>query len=83
MGLSADNEFMKMCDKPLTMTMMPHVVRITVDEGGTVAASATMGGGVTALGPGINEIEFNRPFVYLIQERSTGAILFTGKVVNL
>lgn len=83
MGLSADNKFRKMCDKTLTLTMMPHAVRIEVDEGGTEAASATMGGGVTAPGPGINEIEFNRPFVYLIQERSTGAILFTGKVVNL
>src|SRR5690606_115419 len=51
--------------------------RIDVDERGTRAAAAT--------GVGIGVVSFtgfvvDRPFVFAIRERSTGAILFTGLV---
>jgi serpin B len=54
-----------------------------VDEEGTEAAAVTsIGIGVTAMP--VNPLEFhaNRPFLYLITEEDTGAILFIGKVEN-
>ncbi len=56
-------------------------VSVSMDEHGTEAAAVTMPGMVTAPGRLYN-LEFNRPFIYLIRETSTGAILFMGKVVK-
>ena len=55
---------------------------ISTDEEGTEAAAVTtVGVEVTAL-PSPRKVIFNanRPFLYLIQENSTGAILFMGAV---
>ncbi|MFA7033568.1 MAG: serpin family protein [Bacteroidales bacterium] len=53
---------------------------INVDEEGTTAAAATYIGMVnSAFGPTETiEISFDRPFIYIIRETSTGAILFMG-----
>jgi len=52
-----------------------------VDESGTEAAAATaVIVGLTAL-PGL-EVTVNRPFIFLIRDRQTGAVLFIGRVVN-
>ncbi len=51
---------------------------IDVNESGTEAAAATsVGIGVTSLPP---QITLNRPFLYLIRERESGAVLFIGRV---
>ncbi len=53
--------------------------RIEVDENGTRAAAVTLVAGVESVPEFVN---INRPFVYLIRDRQTGLILFTGRVVS-
>lgn len=57
-----------------------HKAVVRVDEWGTVAAAAT-GVGVSAvsLPPTFTA---DRPFVYLIRDRLTGSILFTGRILD-
>ena len=51
---------------------------IDVNESGTEAAAATaVGIGITSLPP---QLRFDRPFLFAVRERSTGAILFAGRV---
>ena len=58
-----------------------HKAFVSVDESGTEAAAATaVIVGLTAL-PGL-EVTVNRPFIFLIRDRQTGAVLFIGRVVN-
>lgn len=55
---------------------------LTVDEEGTEAGAATsVRVGVTSM-PQIRVIKFNRPFVFMIRERTSDTILFIGKVVD-
>jgi len=58
---------------------------VEVNEEGTEAAAVTIVGMETNAGPGSYTIPFhvNRPFIYLIKEKSTGVILFMGKVGSL
>lgn len=57
-----------------------HKTFIRVDEEGTEAAAVTsVGIGVTSMPP---QITFNRPFVFIIHERESGANLFMGKMKN-
>ncbi|MEX0905746.1 MAG: serpin family protein [Balneolaceae bacterium] len=57
-----------------------HKTFIRVDEEGTEAAAVTSAGvGVTSLPP---QMIVNRPFVFIIHERESGANLFMGKVKN-
>jgi serpin B len=53
---------------------------IDVNEEGVEAVAAT--GGAISLGV-CPQIKCNRPFIFLIAEKSTGAILFAGKVSSL
>ncbi|MCQ2290954.1 MAG: serpin family protein [Muribaculaceae bacterium] len=58
---------------------------IEVNEEGTIAV-ATTGGKVTGVIDNIRQIikyVIDRPFIYLIKERTTGAILFIGKVQSM
>lgn len=61
-----------------------HSARIEVDEKGTKAAAATIatGGGLGAGAPGPKAFSFtaDRPFVFMVYDRQTGAILFLGVV---
>lgn len=60
-----------------------HKSFVKVDEKGTEAAAVTsVGIGTTSAGPKIRTIKFNRPYVFLIRERTSGAVLFMGKVNN-
>lgn len=57
-----------------------HKARIQVNEVGTIAAAVTVAEfGFKSFA---EEINFNRPFGYLITESSTNSILFAGKVRN-
>jgi len=60
-----------------------HKAFVSVDEAGTEAAAATAVIMPTAMPPE-ESIEFNvdRPFIFLIRDIETGAILFVGRVVN-
>ena len=62
-------------------------VFISVDEGGTEAAAATIATIIAEeeLPPSLRPYPFhvNRPFLFLIKENKTGAILFMGQVTNM
>jgi len=67
----------------LFITKVKHKSFIEVNEEGTEAAAVTsIGIGVTSIGIGGPEFHATRPFVFLITEEDTGAILFAGKVEN-
>jgi serpin B len=59
-----------------------HQANISVDEIGTeaAAASAVLMSYTSIENP--LEVIINRPFIYLIRDRKTGAILFLGRVLN-
>lgn len=60
-----------------------HKAFIAVDEAGTEAAAATaVVIRVTAIGLAPVEVKVDRPFIFLIRDLQTGAVLFAGRVVN-
>ena len=71
-------------DMPLQISEVKQKSYIKVDESGTEAAAATYIAITTSATPRPKVFLFNadRPFVYLIRERSTGTILFIGKMGN-
>jgi len=61
-----------------------HQATVEVDEQGTEAAAATavvMDGGV---GPPVQPIPFtiDRPALFVVRDRPTGAILFVGRLLD-
>ena len=68
----------------LCISRVLHKTYIGTDEEGTEAAAVTaVEVGVTSVGPGQPYyFTINRPFIYFIQEKSTGTILFIGTVMN-
>ncbi len=70
--------------RDLYITDVVHKAFVAVDEKGTEAAAATaVIIGLTSA-PALQPIEFkvDRPFIYLIRDEQTGAILFMGRVSN-
>lgn len=67
-------------DLNLMVSYVKQKAFIQVDEkGGEAAAVTSIGVGVTSIG--LNEyITVNRPFLFLIRERSSNSILFIGKM---
>ena len=60
-----------------------HKAFIEVNEEGTEAAAATTVHMLESAMPGQPEVfDANHPFLYLIQHKDTGTILFMGKVVD-
>jgi serpin B len=57
-----------------------HEAWVKVDEEGTEAAAAT-GAGITLQSLDV-PIVFDRPFVFMIRDALTGAVLFTGRVTD-
>jgi serpin B len=55
---------------------------IEVNENGTEAASATSIVVSATSAPNYKIIEFNRPFIFIIREKSSGIIIFAGYVNN-
>lgn len=78
-------DFLAMSDISTFVSFAKQVTEISVDEKGTEAAAVTVVGGDLAALPPSHTIEFhvNRPFAFIIEETSTGAILFTGRVNKL
>ncbi|MBM4169626.1 MAG: serpin family protein [Ignavibacteria bacterium] len=64
----------------LFISQADHKAFVEVNEEGTEAAAVTsIGIGIVSLPP---TMVVDRPFVFLIRERTSGAILFVGKVVD-
>lgn len=66
----------------LKISSVIHEVYIRVDEAGTEAAAATAAGIVGSAAPGPRPIQFvvNRPFVFVLRDTITDAVLFAGTV---
>ena len=66
-----------MSNLPLYLDYVKQDAVIKVNEQGSEAAAVSVGGiGMTSVPPSFHA---NRPFLYLISETSTGAVLFAGK----
>jgi len=70
--------------EPLYVSGVLHEAYIAVDEAGTEAAAATAVVIGTTSAP-IDEvrIDVDRPFLFVLQDRDTGSVLFLGRVVDL
>jgi serpin B len=68
--------------RDLFIKFVVHKAFVSVDEKGTEAAAATALG-MAASAPQRNaEFIVDRPFIFLIRDDETGAILFVGRVLN-
>ncbi len=66
----------------LFISQVIHQAYVKVDEKGTEAAAATaVGMGTTSIAPS-KTFRADHPFIFVIQEKETGNILFLGKVVD-
>jgi len=69
--------------RELAISDVVHKAFVAVDEAGTEAAAATaVIVGLTAVPEPLVEVTINRPFIFLIRDIETGAILFVGRVLN-
>lgn len=67
----------------LKISRVLHNTFVAVDEEGTEAAAVTaVEMIVTSAGPQTTSFIVNRPFLLFIKEKSTGVILFMGKIIN-
>jgi serpin B len=83
---TADFSGMTTADR-LYISKVIHQANIDVDEKGTTAAAATAvvmtTGGCTGPDPAKTvSLRFNRPFLFVVRDLRTGAILFMGRVVD-
>ena len=67
-------------DTPFSVAEFLQATTFTVDEEGTEAAASIVNTGFTSPGYESMELVVDRPFLFFVQEQSTGAILFIGKV---
>jgi serpin B len=84
-AFSSDADFTGIStDEPLHIGAVIHQANITVDEAGTEAAAATAvvveAGSAAPSGDGPIEMIVDRPFVFALRDRATGAVLFLGRV---
>jgi serpin B len=63
------------------LTDVLHKATVRVDEDGTVAAAGTYVGVAAAI-PEPVDFTADRPFIFLIRDRRTGAILFLGRLLD-
>jgi serpin B len=69
-------------EAPLFIGEAHHKANITVDEKGTEAAAATFLAFTVSGPPPLQEMTANRPFLFAVTERETGAVLFLGRVTD-
>jgi serpin B len=79
-----DADFSGMTGNPeLFISDVVHKAFVAVDEAGTEAAAATaVIVGTTSMPEPLTEVTIDRPFIFLIRDIETGAILFVGRVLN-
>jgi serpin B len=67
--------------KELFISLVIHQAFVDVNEEGTEAAAATgIVGGITSMPPPPPVFRADHPFIFIIQEKETGNILFMGRV---
>ncbi|MDE5586695.1 MAG: hypothetical protein K2I92_10255, partial [Muribaculaceae bacterium] len=57
-----------------------HATKIKVDENGTEGAAVSLAEMTSGVHVSVPKVVFDRPFIFYIQENTTGAILFIGSV---
>lgn len=67
-------------DAPLKLSKAVHKAVLTLDERGTEAAGATFLEAIPMSVP--PEVNFNRPFIFILYESHTKSLLFMGKIMN-
>ncbi len=82
-AFSTDGEYPKISQSEVLFNIVKHDVFIDVNESGTKASSVTMIGGITDSGIPQRTMHVDHPFVFVIDETSTGAILFMGAINRL
>ena len=71
--------------KELFIMHVIHKAYVAIDEKGTEAAAATavvMGKAMAPAPPQYIEFKADHPFIFLIRDKQTGAILFLGRVLD-
>jgi len=76
-------DFSKIATESLKISEIIHNTYCTVDEVGTEAAAVTSIGIVNSAEPQPLIFSVNKPFLFVIREKSTGVILFIGKMGNV
>ena len=74
-------DFSKLGPGSLAISQVLHKTYIDVNEDGTEAAAVTAVI-ITRTSIPVNEIRFNHPFLFVIAEKTTGSIIFIGKLIN-
>ena len=71
-------------DMPLKISLVEHAADLMVDEPGTVAAAATGINGIalSAPGPATATVNLDHPYLLLLRDDASGAILFVARVAN-
>jgi serpin B len=72
-------DFSGMSREPLFIAAVEHSAVVTVDEDGTEAAAAT---GVAMAGSHGPTVTVDRPFLFVVRDDATGAVLFLGRVTD-
>ena len=77
-------DFSEMTEVQLFISLVLHKAFVSVDEEGTEAAAATAVVMTRTAAPSEPAVEFqaDRPFLFLIQHRDTGVILFLGRFAD-
>ena len=85
-AFTAQADFSGMSDVSAAISFVEQFTYISTDEEGTEAAAVTVVGiEMTSAGPSTPKVvtfKADKPFIYVIRENSTGAILFMGAVKN-
>lgn len=76
-------DFSKLSDVSTYISFVKQNTFVDVNEEGTEAAAVTtIGFEYTTVGGGTPTVQFDRPFAFLIRERTTNTLLFIGTVYN-
>lgn len=77
-------DFSRLASQRIAVDLVRHTAMIAVDENGTEAAAVTDSGMrvVSAIEAPPVEFRANRPFLFIVDDRSTGAILFLGRLAR-
>jgi serine protease inhibitor len=81
-AFSGSADFSRLGPGSLAISQVLHKTYIDVNEDGTEAAAVTAVI-ISRTSMPMNEVRFNRPFVFAIAEKTTGSIIFLGKVMSL
>jgi serpin B len=85
-AFSTSADFSGISSTPLVLSLVKHEADFTVDEQGTIAVAATVGGiSATAVEvppkPKLT-ITLNRPFPFYLIDTKTGAVIFAGRLAD-